>query len=52
MCEKLEMTNKSGNTQKLFTTVRTITNQFQQRLQRIQSKTGTNLTEAPQIAAH
>ena len=50
MCEELEMANKSGNSRKLFTAARTITNKFQPRLQYTQSKTGTNLTEAPKIA--
>jgi len=47
MCVDLETANQSGNSLKLFQAVRTITRKFQPRLQCIQSKTGTNLTEAP-----
>ena len=51
MCDDLETVNHSGNSRKLFQKVRTITRKFQPRLQCIKSKTGTNLTEARQIAA-
>jgi hypothetical protein len=50
MCEELETAQQRGNARKLFQTVRSITSKFQPRLQCIQSKNGTNLTEAPQIA--
>jgi hypothetical protein len=50
-CKDLETANHTENSRKLFPTVRTIPKKFQPRVQCIQSKTGTNLTEAPQTAA-
>jgi len=50
MCVELEAANAKGNSRHVFQIIKSMTRKFQPRLQRIQSPTDENLTEAAQIA--
>jgi len=50
MCAELVAANANGNSRQVFRIVKSMTRKFHPSLQRIQSATGKNLTEAAQIA--